>query len=88
MAQAAFPELFESLDGNGDGTRFRPISGKRLIALCELAMVRVDDIFGEHDPLRRIREIQSWLKSKGVKDFEPVSLFCDQLSKVNTSYRC
>ncbi|KAF8738458.1 hypothetical protein AX14_011448 [Amanita brunnescens Koide BX004] len=45
------------------------------------AMVRVADMFDEHDPHKRIREIQSWLKSKGVKDFEPVSLFCDQLSK-------
>lgn len=28
-----------------------------------------------------MREIKGWLKDKGVRDFEPVSLFCDQLSK-------
>ncbi|KAK2459914.1 hypothetical protein APHAL10511_008114 [Amanita phalloides] len=45
------------------------------------AMARTADIFGDFDPHRRMKEVQNWLKSKGVKDFEPVSLFCDQLSK-------
>ncbi|KAJ7276833.1 hypothetical protein C8J57DRAFT_1061596, partial [Mycena rebaudengoi] len=28
-----------------------------------------------------VQEAKAWLKSKGVRDFEPVSLFCDQLTK-------
>jgi len=28
-----------------------------------------------------VKEVKNWLKSKGVRDFEPVSLFCDQLGK-------
>jgi len=45
-------------------------------------MATAADIFSGSDPDGRVREIKSWLKSKGVRDFEPVSLFCDQLSKV------
>ncbi|KAM6490715.1 exonuclease II [Amanita muscaria] len=44
-------------------------------------MARAANVFAAFDPERRIKEIQGWLKSKGVRDFEPVSLFCDQLSK-------
>ncbi|KAF8635064.1 hypothetical protein AX15_000556 [Amanita polypyramis BW_CC] len=44
-------------------------------------MARGADIFIDFDPHKRMKEIQSWLKSKGVREFEPVSLFCDQLSK-------
>lgn len=82
LVQAKFPEVFTSLDRNGDGTRFQPTVGKDLTTLFEIEMVRVADLFGDSDPHRRIRDIQSWLKSKGVREFEPVSLFCDQLSKV------
>lgn len=63
--QAAFPEVFASLDGNGD------------------AMARATDIFGRYDdPDAKVREVKAFLKSKGVRDLEPVSLFCDHLSKV------
>ncbi|KAG5645098.1 hypothetical protein DXG03_006912 [Asterophora parasitica] len=44
------------------------------------AMAKAADIFGA-DSDARVREIKGWLKSKGVRDFEPVSLFCDQLTK-------
>ncbi|KIK81994.1 hypothetical protein PAXRUDRAFT_154773 [Paxillus rubicundulus Ve08.2h10] len=43
-------------------------------------MARAYDIFGENANAR-VKEVKSWLKSKGVCDFEPVSLFSDQLSK-------
>ncbi|KIJ09179.1 hypothetical protein PAXINDRAFT_48683, partial [Paxillus involutus ATCC 200175] len=43
-------------------------------------MARASDIFGENADAR-VKEVKSWLKSKGVCDFEPVSLFSDQLSK-------
>ncbi|KAK7466207.1 exonuclease II Exo2 [Stygiomarasmius scandens] len=49
------------------------------------AMATAADIFSGSDPDGRVREIKSWLKSKGVRDFEPVSLFCDQLSKDTVS---
>lgn len=49
------------------------------------AMARASDIFPGPDPDSRIREIKAWLKTKGVRDFEPVSLFCDQLGKETVS---
>ncbi|KAG5652989.1 hypothetical protein H0H81_002814 [Sphagnurus paluster] len=43
------------------------------------AMAKAKDVLpgGDAD----VKEIKNWLKSKGVRDFEPVSLFCDQLTK-------
>ncbi|KIJ10774.1 hypothetical protein PAXINDRAFT_119322 [Paxillus involutus ATCC 200175] len=43
-------------------------------------MARGSDIFGENADAR-VKEVKSWLKSKDVRDFEPVSLFSDQLTK-------
>ncbi|KAH0584878.1 hypothetical protein H2248_008156 [Termitomyces sp. 'cryptogamus'] len=45
------------------------------------AMAQASEIFPGSDTDARVKEIKGWLKSKGVRDFEPVSLFCDQLSK-------
>ncbi|KAG6889401.1 hypothetical protein C0992_005394 [Termitomyces sp. T32_za158] len=45
------------------------------------AMAQASEILSGPDPDARVKEIKGWLKSKGVRDFEPVSLFCDQLSK-------
>ncbi|KAF8910440.1 XRN 5'-3' exonuclease N-terminus-domain-containing protein [Gymnopilus junonius] len=39
------------------------------------------EVFPGPDPDGRVKEVKSWLKSRGVRDFEPVSLFCDQLTK-------
>jgi 5'-3' exoribonuclease 1 len=49
-------------------------------------MAKASDILRVADPDARVREAKAWLKSKGVRDFEPVSLFCDQLTKVRTPY--
>ncbi|THV06390.1 hypothetical protein K435DRAFT_645537 [Dendrothele bispora CBS 962.96] len=49
------------------------------------AMATAADVLSGSDPDGRVREIKSWLKNKGVRDFEPVSLFCDQLSKDTVS---
>jgi len=46
------------------------------------AMAKSSEIFSGPDPDGKVREIKHWLKAKGVRDFEPVSLFCDQLTKV------
>ena len=43
-------------------------------------MTRATDIFVESADAR-VKEVKSWLKSKGVREFEPVSLFSDQLTK-------
>jgi 5'-3' exoribonuclease 1 len=45
-------------------------------------MAKAEDVLGYERPDERVKEIKSWLKSKGVRDFEAVSLFCDQLPKV------
>jgi 5'-3' exoribonuclease 1 len=47
------------------------------------AMALASDVFSAcRNPDEKVREIRAWLKQKGVTNFEPVSLFCDQLSKV------
>ena len=46
-------------------------------------MARASDVFTDGDPDSKVLEVKSWLKSRGVRDFEPVSLFADQLTKVN-----
>ena len=45
-------------------------------------MIKASEAFPGSDSDGQVREIKAWLKSKGVKDFEPVSLYCDQLTKV------
>ncbi|KAI0028225.1 hypothetical protein K488DRAFT_89959 [Vararia minispora EC-137] len=62
--QAKYPDVFRSLDGNGD------------------EMARASDIFPQSDsPSAKAKEVRQWLTTKGVRDFEPVSLYCDQLKK-------
>jgi hypothetical protein len=46
-------------------------------------MARADDLYDTADADTRVKEIRSWLNTKGVRDFEPVSLFSDQLDKVS-----
>ncbi|KAG9314777.1 hypothetical protein JVU11DRAFT_3860 [Chiua virens] len=43
-------------------------------------MARASDIFSDN-PDARVKEVKAWLKSKGIREFEPVSLFSDQLTK-------
>ncbi|KXN82677.1 5'-3' exoribonuclease 1, partial [Leucoagaricus sp. SymC.cos] len=45
------------------------------------AIALASDVFRDYKPDERVREVKGWLKAKGVSNFEPVSLFCDQLSK-------
>ena len=47
-----------------------------------VAMVKASEVFPGPDSDERIIEVRHWLKTKGVRDFESVSLFCDQLTKV------
>jgi len=47
-------------------------------------MTKASTIFpSEDDPGAKAKEIRSWLAGKGVRDFEPVTLQCDQLDKVH-----
>lgn len=50
-----------------------------------LDMARATDIFDGHADAK-VKEVKSWLKSKGVRDLEPVSLFSDYLAKVYQSH--
>ncbi|KIK52419.1 hypothetical protein GYMLUDRAFT_180127 [Collybiopsis luxurians FD-317 M1] len=53
----------------------------RCLDSSDNAMLRAADVLPDANPDARVKEIRSWLKNKGVRDFEAVSLFCDQLSK-------
>jgi 5'-3' exoribonuclease 1 len=48
-------------------------------------MARATDIFDSHADAS-VKEVKSWLKSKGIRDLEPVSLFSDNLAKVCQSH--
>ena len=49
-----------------------------------VAMVKASEVFSGTDSDGRVIEVRHWLKTKGVRDFESVSLFCDQLTKVGS----
>lgn len=40
-------------------------------------MARTSDVFINGDVNSKVQEVQSWLKSRGVLDFDPVSIFVD-----------
>jgi len=44
-------------------------------------MIKASDLFMGENEEAKVKEIRSWLNAQGVRDFEPVSLFCDQLKK-------
>jgi len=48
-------------------------------------MARATDIFDAHADAK-VKEVKSWLKSKGIRDLEPVTLFSDHLAKVYQSH--
>jgi hypothetical protein len=45
-------------------------------------MVKAAELFPGPHADGSVKGVKQWLNSKGVRDFEPVSLFCDQLGKV------
>ncbi|EPQ52785.1 hypothetical protein GLOTRDRAFT_46679 [Gloeophyllum trabeum ATCC 11539] len=45
------------------------------------AMTKAYDVFSGEDSDKKVKDLRTWLATKGVRDFEPVSLFCDQLKK-------
>ncbi|KAG8703633.1 hypothetical protein FRC08_002716 [Ceratobasidium sp. 394] len=48
-------------------------------------ITRASDLFPNDDPEAKVKQAKEWLASKGVRDFEPVSLFSDQLEKQNVA---
>ncbi|KAK7682624.1 hypothetical protein QCA50_014424 [Cerrena zonata] len=60
-----YPEIMMTLNRNGD------------------AMAKAEHIFTDPDvnPDLKIKEVKGWLSNKGVRSFDPVTLFCDQLKK-------
>lgn len=67
---------------NGDGTfgAFQHVC-MSIADIGSQAMAKASEVLGPNAEVR-VKEVKSWLKFKGVRDFEPVSLFCDQLAKV------
>lgn len=51
-------------------------------------MSRATDLFAGPDADAKVQEVKQWLKSQGVYDLDPVSLFCDQLDKARPSACC
>jgi hypothetical protein len=50
-------------------------------------MIKASTVFpSEDDPGAKAKEIRAWLANKGVRDFEPVPLHCEQLDKVYPAY--
>lgn len=81
--QSTYPEVFSVLDRSGDGASLNVRLYAYGLAHILLAMVKAADVFANtKNPDAKVKEIKTWLNSKGVRDFEPVSLFCDQLGKV------
>lgn len=44
-------------------------------------MAKASEVFPDNSDAK-LKEVKAWLNSKGVRDLEAVSLFCDQLDKV------
>jgi hypothetical protein len=49
-------------------------------------MSRATDLFPGSDADAKVQAVKQWLKSQGVNDLEPVSLFCDQLDKASPEH--
>ena len=67
---------------HGDGS-WRHQNVNRFTNQHIVDMPSVEDVFTTEDPEAKLKEVRGWLAAKGVRDFEPVSLFCDQLDKVS-----
>lgn len=77
-----FPEVFQRLDNRGDGMCDSYFAFEVLTISSLLDFPRAADVFQGTDPDMRLREAKAWLAKQGIKDFDPVPLSSDQLSKV------
>jgi hypothetical protein len=50
-------------------------------------LTRASDLFPGGDTDNQVKAAKEWLSSKGVREFEPVSLFSEQLEKVGFVFR-
>lgn len=81
--QEKYPEVFRILDRGGDGMSIPSLLNSKLKPCTD--MVKASTIFpSDDDPSAKAKEIRSWLANKGVRDFEPVALHCEQLDKVRS----
>lgn len=48
-------------------------------------MTHAYDFFPRETAAERMKELTAWIKEKGVRDFEKVPLFSEQLDKVRLS---
>jgi hypothetical protein len=79
--QKIFPDVFRAVERSGDGKGLLFVPWRYLIPF--IAMPKASEVFPETNADERVLEVRHWLKTKGVRDFEAVSLFCDQLTKVS-----
>jgi hypothetical protein len=84
--QEKYPEVFRILDRGGDGMPVPSQLNTKLRPRTDMA--KASTVFpSEDDPGAKAKEIRSWLANKGVRDFEPVPLQCEQLDKVRARLR-
>lgn len=77
-----FPEVIAAASRRGDGQYRHLCHFVVYVLTLVVAMPSAAEVF-PGDPDAKLKEAKDWLQSKGVKNFEPVSLFCDQLRKVS-----
>lgn len=80
-----YPEVMAAMSRGGDGTHSL-LPSIPCPYPC-IGMPKSSDIFRDGNADAQVKEAQNWLKAKGVRNLEPVSLFCDQLKKV-CHHRC
>lgn len=85
--QTKYPEVFSVLNNTSRGKR-ASLSLLLLTLLMAKPMtgyIKSEEIFpDEIRPDQKIKEVRAWLKSQGVLDLEPVTLFAEQLEKVGS----
>lgn len=59
----------------------------KTLLIFSIDMVSASTLFPGKDADAQVKEIRSWLNARGVRDFEPVSLYCDQLKTVNVAMK-
>ena len=57
----------------------------KLISFFE-DLMRAADFFDSRSAESRLKELKAWIAQKGVRDFDKVPLYSDQLEKVRRSF--
>lgn len=90
---AEFLEIAEALDQKNRGVfKFQFLSATAPLSLTiatrwYLDLTSASDFFPDGNGAERLRELKAWLVEKGVRDFDKVPLYSEQLEKVRPAYR-